>query len=55
MIILVKTMFKIQEDGGKKQVSYKKNLLIEIIHAKVAKILRISMMKFYKNFGVKYH
>ena len=54
MITLVKAMFKIQENGGKKLVTYKKSLSIEIIRVKVTRILKLLMMKFYKIFGVKY-
>ena len=54
MIISVRVIFKIPENGGKKQIIYKKSLLIKIIHAKMTRILKTSMMKFYKNFGVKY-
>ena len=53
MIILAKVMLKILGDGGKRRVNCKKNLLIEIIHAKAMKILNKLMMKYYKSFGVK--
>ncbi len=54
MIISAKIIFKILENGGKKQIIYKKSLSIKIIHVEMTKPLKISMMKFYKNFGVKY-